>query len=107
MTKKKSTSKKSRSAGGLRHVDLARVADRAMHDRDFFEALKDDPEAALQGVGWTIGPEDMETLTQALEGRLVSVAFNAVDFIEEHLDHPECLETWARPTWKTDPPPFR
>ncbi len=82
----------------MRRVDLSKVASRAMRDRDFFEALREDPEAALQQVGWSLDQEDMETLTAALEGDLVSIDFNAVEFIEEQLDqNPDCGKGWVNP----------
>ena len=107
MKKKKKATKKSAAHTGLRRVDLARVADRAMHDRDFFEALKDDPAAALQEVGWSLDPSDLDFVTQAMAGHLVAVDFNAVDFIQEVLDTEACLNPW-KPAWrKIDPPPSR
>ena len=114
MTKKKSSSKKksaskksAHGAGGMHRVDLGEVAERAMHDRDFFEALKDDPEAALQEVGWSLSQQDLEALTEALEANLVAVPFNAVEYIEDQLDHPECARGWADPAWKRWLPPHR
>ncbi|HEU5181708.1 MAG TPA: hypothetical protein VFW45_13040 [Candidatus Polarisedimenticolia bacterium] len=101
--KKKGTSRSTRRVR-LARARLAKVANKAMRNREFFEALLDDPAAALRDAGWYLVQKDMKTLTRALRGRLVSVPFNAVDFIEKQLDHPG-WKGWAEPTWKGWPPP--
>lgn len=51
----------------MARVALKTVAARAMHDPAFFEALRDDPAAALAAAGMSVSSDDMVTMKKYLK----------------------------------------